>query len=265
VEFNACSYTPPFTTSSCWGGCCRSAGKCASSSCAISGLGRDVTSIICYGINAGLSIGGSNICNGLGCKLAVPGCITDTFGGNCVGKVVATGAVWSLDPVASKYLGYPCLDATPSEITLNSKGQASEKGGYVAKLWTICDCMDQAATSSVADAAGAISDALGLPGLGSEGLIPTPGKLLGYLFKKTNANKNDLFQGLAKLLPSVADEGVNFDKLVPQLDLNAIFKLPEVPKVSGKLGLFTLVDHSVIEHQPIVLWEGQQAWRGLCC
>ena len=218
-----------------------SAGKCASTSCAISGLGRDVNSMVCYGVNMGLSSGGGNLCNGLGCKLAVPGCITDTFGGNCIGKVSLTGAVPAdqIPAEAAKYLGYPCLDAAPSDSTLNSKGAISTKGSWVAKLWTICDCLSPVLPTGDDNS--------------TAGSIFNIGNFISGLLDKTDANKNDLLAVISKLLPAVEKDAVDFDKLVPQLDLTAIFKLPEVPKVRVKQGLMCdslLVDFQLTNNIP---------------
>lgn len=161
IDLAYCPFMPPWTRSRCVGGCCVSTGKCASSSCSISGLGRDVPDIICYGVNNGVAIGGSNVCAGLGCRLAAPGCTTDTFGGNCVGTVwPINGTATGLSSKAKKWLGYPCLDATPSSNTLTADGKptTSATGVYMAKLWTICNCTD-------VPAAGSIQEALSVPSI----------------------------------------------------------------------------------------------------
>lgn len=143
-QFSYCVWNKPYAKSACRGGCCISSGKCASSSCAISGIGRDVANMICYGTNNGFGFGGSNACAGLACKLEVAGCTTDAFGGNCVGSVVAFGEESAVYAESRRYIGAPCLDATPSDTTLDAAGSpAGIKGIYMGKLWTICDCSDE--------------------------------------------------------------------------------------------------------------------------
>lgn len=147
----AASYCPalsPFKSSTCLGGCCVSSGKCTSSSCAISGLGREVHNTICYGLNPAVAVGASPNCGGLACQLAVPGCTSDLLGGSCIGTVVdLSGKARTENPAGAKLLGYPCLDVTPSDKTLKADGTLSATGGYVAKLWSICDCKAPAAVT----------------------------------------------------------------------------------------------------------------------
>lgn len=136
-----CPVLAPFTSAACLGGCCVSSGKCTSSSCAISGLGKEVPNTICYGLNPAIAIGASPNCRGLACKLAVPGCTSDLLGGSCVGTVVdLSGKAAADNPSGAALVGYPCLDVTPSDKTLTADGKLSLSGGYVAKLWSICDC-----------------------------------------------------------------------------------------------------------------------------
>lgn len=70
-----CPALSPFSTPTCMGGCCISSGKCTSSSCAISGIGKEVANTICYGLNPAIAIGASPNCRGLACKLAIAGCV----------------------------------------------------------------------------------------------------------------------------------------------------------------------------------------------
>ena len=136
-----CPALSPFAKSSCLGGCCVSSGKCASSSCAISGLGREVSNTICYGLNPGVAVGASPNCRGLACKLSIAGCTSDLLGGSCIGTVVdLSGDAAKANPAGARLLGYPCLDVTPSDKTLKADGTLSATGEYVAKLWSVCDC-----------------------------------------------------------------------------------------------------------------------------
>jgi len=150
-----CPVVKPFTSASCLGGCCYSSGKCTSSSCAISGVGKEVPNTICYGVNAEGAIGGTPQCTGLACKLAVPGCTSDLLGGSCVGMVVdTTGTAFVDNPAGAALVGYPCLDVTPSDKTLNADGSKSTNGtgAYVASLWSVCDCYASAASAASAGA-----------------------------------------------------------------------------------------------------------------
>jgi hypothetical protein len=143
-----CPVVSPFTKSACLGGCCFSSGKCTSSSCAISGIGKEVSNTICYGLNPAIAIGASPNCRGLACKLAVPGCTSDLLGGSCVGTVVdLAGTAQAKNPAGAALVGYPCLDVTPSDKTLTKEGTLSTTGEYVAKLWSICDCKASTAQS----------------------------------------------------------------------------------------------------------------------
>ncbi|GBF88056.1 hypothetical protein Rsub_00768 [Raphidocelis subcapitata] len=143
-----CPVLAPFTKATCLGGCCISSGKCTSSSCQISGLGKEVQNTICYGLNPAIAIGASAACRGLACKLAVPGCTSDLLGGSCVGTVVdLRGDAAGRNPGGAKYIGQPCLDVTPSDKTLTAEGGLTTKGEYVAKLWSICDCNAPAAAA----------------------------------------------------------------------------------------------------------------------
>jgi hypothetical protein len=136
-----CPVAGPFKKATCLGGCCISSGKCVSSSCAISGLGREVSNTICYGLNPAMAIGASPNCRGLACKLSVPGCTSDLLGGSCVGTVVdLAGTATTKNPAGAKLVGAPCLDVTPSEKTLTKDGTLTKGGEYVAKLWSVCDC-----------------------------------------------------------------------------------------------------------------------------
>lgn len=136
-----CPALSPFKKSTCLGGCCVSSGKCTSSSCAISGVGKEVPNTICYGLNPAIAIGASPNCRGLACKLAIPGCTSDLLGGSCLGTVVdLSGKAAEANPAGAALVGYPCLDVTPSDKTLDGDGKLSLSGPFVAKLWSICDC-----------------------------------------------------------------------------------------------------------------------------
>jgi hypothetical protein len=136
-----CPALAPYKKATCLGGCCASSGKCTSSSCAISGIGKEVSNTICYGLNPAIAIGASPNCRGLACKLSIPGCTSDLLGGSCLGTVVdLSGVAASFNPAGSALVGYPCLDVTPSDKTLTADGKLTLSGGYVAKLWSICDC-----------------------------------------------------------------------------------------------------------------------------
>lgn len=140
-----CPVVAPFKSSQCLGGCCFSSGKCTSSSCAISGLGKEAPNTICYGLNPAVAIGASPVCRGLACKLAVPGCTSDLLGGSCVGTVVDPTGAAEKSPASAALVGMPCLDVTPSDKTLTKDGALSKSGEYVAKLWSVCDCKAPAA------------------------------------------------------------------------------------------------------------------------
>ncbi|WIA36109.1 hypothetical protein OEZ86_007459 [Tetradesmus obliquus] len=211
-SFSYCVWNAPFGRPSCKGGCCFSSGKCASSSCAISGVGRDVANMICYGTNAGFGFGGSNLCAGLACKLAVPGCTTDAFGGNCVGTVVAFGDKSTLNPASQKYIGAPCLDATPSDTTLDEQGNpAGISGVYMGKLWTICDCA------------------------GNPGMLETPAHMLVNLTATSigNLTKNDVLLAISQVLPKVnLSEALNATRTTELFpSFTEMFKMPEMPSI----------------------------------
>lgn len=215
--FTYCVWNAPFSGSACRGGCCFSSGKCASSSCAISGMGRDVANMICYGANNGVGFGGNSNCAGLACKLATPGCTTDAFGGNCVGTVAPFGPKDAISAESLKYIGAPCLDATPSDTTLDAAGaQASgEEGIYMGKLWTICDCTE-----------------------GGTGLPEPAARLLNLTTTRiSNFTKNEVLAAFSTLLPqkNVTDEAAleGKSKVVTLLPSFAdMFKLPALSSIS---------------------------------
>eukprot|EP00882_Tetradesmus_deserticola_P014646 GHRQ01015583.1.p1 GENE.GHRQ01015583.1~~GHRQ01015583.1.p1 ORF type:complete len:358 (+),score=77.13 GHRQ01015583.1:256-1329(+) len=211
-SFSYCVWNEPFGSPSCKGGCCFSSGKCASSSCVISGVGRDVADMICYGSNAGFGFGGSNMCAGLACKLAVPGCTTDAFGGNCVGTVVAFGDQSAVTASSRKYIGAPCLDATPSDTTLDEQGNpAGISGVYMGKLWTICNCADTPGTPD--------TTAQMLVNLTATGL--------------SNLTKNDVMLAISKVLPQVNLSDVLNASRTTELfpSFTDFFKKPQLPSI----------------------------------
>jgi hypothetical protein len=135
-----CPFVNPFTKSVCLGGCCKSAGKCKAPFCSLSGLGADVMTLdfICLGQNNGL-FGGKNKCKNLGCKLEVPGCVSDLLGGSCLGKVTAVST--DIDADARKYIGMPCLETTKKLLPIDKLAIITgTKEQYVKGLWTVCDC-----------------------------------------------------------------------------------------------------------------------------
>lgn len=221
--FTYCVWNAPFSGPNCRGGCCFSSGKCASSSCAISGMGRDVPNMICYGVNSGVGFGGNSNCGGLACKLATPGCTTDAFGGNCVGTVVAFGSKEAVHPESLKFVGAPCLDATPSDTTLDRTGApaSGEEGVYMGKLWTVCDCAE-----------------------GGTGLPEPASRLLNLTTSRiSNFTKNEVLAAFSTFLPhkNVTDEANGKDKVVTLLPSFAdIIKFPalssiDLPSILGDL------------------------------
>jgi hypothetical protein len=134
-----CPFVNPFTKSVCLGGCCKSLGKCKAPFCSLAGLGADVMTLdfICLGQNSGL-FGGLNKCKNLGCKLEVPGCVSDLLGGSCLGKVTAMSK--DIDADAAKYIGMPCLETTKKVLPIDKLQILTGKSEYVKGLWTVCDC-----------------------------------------------------------------------------------------------------------------------------
>ena len=145
-----CSYMlPHFSAKVCLGGCCISSGRCGSSSCISSGLGKDVGLMPCFGSNQ-LSNPLTDKCANLGCELYTPGCKNGK--GSCVGRVVPlVGNTLLMHPIGRTLLGLPCLDMSmdpaPSldRVPLRD-GTLSRAGIYVGGPWKVCDCID---TSSV--------------------------------------------------------------------------------------------------------------------
>jgi len=199
-----CPTVSPFKKATCLGGCCFSSGKCTSSSCAISGIGKEVSNTICYGLNPAIAIGASPNCRGLACKLAVPGCTSDLLGGSCVGTVIdLAGTAQKKNPAGAALVGFPCLDVTPSDKTLTKEGTLSSSGEYVAKLWSICDCK-----------ASTISSREGLFGLPKFGrLNVTDIKSLVEVLKPGNFSSHSWSHMLdavkSKLPPLLVPEGEN--------------------------------------------------------
>jgi hypothetical protein len=222
--FNYCVWNAPFSAPRCKGGCCVSSGRCASSSCAISGMGRDVPNMICYGVNRGVGFGGSSTCAGLACKLATPGCTTDAFGGNCVGTVVAFGSsTEEVHPAAAKLIGAACLDATPSDDTLDAQGRVAageEQGIYMSKLWSVCDCSE--------------GGGVGLPGPAARLLNLTTSRI-------ANFTKNEVLAAFGTLLPQkdgVEEEEGSAAKTSLLPSFAEMFKLPSLSSISLQLPSF---------------------------
>jgi hypothetical protein len=119
----------------------------------VNGLGKDVVFMPCFGSNLvpnPLMILG-NKCSNLVCKLAVPGCKNELLkGGNCMGVVeVAAGASdLALHPLGKQFVGYPCVQVTPTVAMFGNESiplpdlKMSAEGKYVAGAWKVCDCKD---------------------------------------------------------------------------------------------------------------------------
>ncbi|KAI8468273.1 MAG: hypothetical protein J3K34DRAFT_14122 [Monoraphidium minutum] len=141
---NSCRAVSPFTKAQCVGGCCVSSGRCKFGSCFANGLGKEAP-LSCFGTNFlpnPLALLG-NKCGHLACKLAVPGCKTAVMGGACVGTVVAVQDAVKLHPLGAKYLGYPCVETTPTAGLMNMPkkfdiGLPQHK--YALASWKACDC-----------------------------------------------------------------------------------------------------------------------------
>jgi hypothetical protein len=113
----------PFIKRTCVGGCCASSGRCASTSCGGAGIGKEVANTMCYGLNAPGAIGVSAKCAGLACWLAVPGCTSSQQTGACVGTVVDFyGTVATTNAAGAAMVGYPCLDVSTANATLDNDG-----------------------------------------------------------------------------------------------------------------------------------------------
>lgn len=132
-----CPIVSPFAKRVCIGGCCASGGKCTSSSCTISGIGKEVANVICYGINQAQTIGATPDCLSLGCYLTVPGCTSNLLGGSCLGTVVdmTGGKLSATNPAGLALLGKPCLDVTVSDTTLKSDNTNSQVGLVLPSCW----------------------------------------------------------------------------------------------------------------------------------
>jgi hypothetical protein len=171
--------------------------------------------MICYGVNSGVGFGGNSNCAGLACKLATPGCTTDAFGGNCVGTVVPFGSKEAVHPESQKFVGAPCLDATPSDTTLDRTGApaSGEEGLYMGKLWTVCDCAE-----------------------GGTGLPEPASRLLNLTTSRiSNFTKNEVLAAFSTFLPqkNVTDESNGKDKVVTLLPSFAdMFRLPSLSSIN---------------------------------
>jgi hypothetical protein len=131
-------------------------------------LGQAAPAMQCTGLNNGQAaeVLDGSLCQNLGCRLAIPGCLTAPggFGGHCVGRVVALGPLVRSHPEGVKFLGYPCIDAGPSSSTLNLFGELTDKGYYVAQQWTACNCNSGNLDGSTGFAPGSSSSSgVGLP------------------------------------------------------------------------------------------------------
>jgi hypothetical protein len=176
-------------------------------------MGRDVPNMICYGVNNGVGFGGNSNCGGLACKLATPGCTTDAFGGNCVGTVAPFASKDSISPESLKFIGAPCLDATPSDTTIDAAGSpaSGEEGIYMGKLWTVCNCAE-----------------------GGTGLPEPAARLLDLTTSRiSNFTKNEVMAAFSSFLPqkNITDEEnpQAKSKVVTLLpSFTDMFKLPSI-------------------------------------
>uniref|UniRef100_A0A383V773 Uncharacterized protein n=1 Tax=Tetradesmus obliquus TaxID=3088 RepID=A0A383V773_TETOB len=128
------------------GGNCAN-GTCATSSCMLNGMGKDVATMMCFGTNLMpnplLDATLGNPCTNLACKLDRPNCTTTNFGldGFCTGKVVSMGATAKLHASGKSFLGYPCIEHRGPVLDLVPLGDYTARGVYMAKAWKVCDCI----------------------------------------------------------------------------------------------------------------------------
>jgi hypothetical protein len=123
-------------------------GTCPTSSCTLSGMGKDVASMMCFGTNLVpnplLELTTGNPCANLACKLDRPNCTSMGIlgvGGFCTGKVVAMGTAAKLHQSGKAMLGHPCIEHKGTMLDLMPIADYNAKGVYVAKAWKACDCV----------------------------------------------------------------------------------------------------------------------------
>ncbi|WIA22525.1 hypothetical protein OEZ86_009517 [Tetradesmus obliquus] len=132
-------------------------GAVPTASCTLSGLGKEVPLLSCFGTNllptaAAGAAESLSPCANLACKLAKEGCESSGafgVGSFCTGKVVSMGATAKLHALGTSYLGYPCIElkdikagllAGAAAAAAGPAGDYSAKGAFVAKSWKVCDC-----------------------------------------------------------------------------------------------------------------------------
>uniref|UniRef100_A0A383V765 Uncharacterized protein n=1 Tax=Tetradesmus obliquus TaxID=3088 RepID=A0A383V765_TETOB len=133
-------------------------GAVPTASCTLSGLGKEVPLLSCFGTNllptaAAGAAESLSPCANLACKLAKEGCESSGafgVGSFCTGKVVSMGATAKLHALGTSYLGYPCIELKDIKAGLlagaaaaaaaGPAGDYSAKGAFVAKSWKVCDC-----------------------------------------------------------------------------------------------------------------------------
>jgi hypothetical protein len=122
-------------------------GACATSSCALGGMGKDVATMMCFGTNMLpnplLAVTTGNPCAHLACKLDRPNCTSSGIGwaGFCTGRVTATSSSAKLHPSGKVFLGHPCIEHKGPMLNLMPLADYSARGIYAAKAWKVCDCI----------------------------------------------------------------------------------------------------------------------------
>uniref|UniRef100_A0A383VAQ1 Uncharacterized protein n=1 Tax=Tetradesmus obliquus TaxID=3088 RepID=A0A383VAQ1_TETOB len=130
-------------------------GAVPTASCTLSGLGKEVPLLSCFGTNllptaAAGAAESLSPCANLACKLAKEGCESSGafgVGSFCTGKVVSMGATAKLHALGTSYLGYPCIELKDIKAGLlagaaaaaaaGPAGDYSAKGAFVAKSWKV--------------------------------------------------------------------------------------------------------------------------------
>jgi hypothetical protein len=134
-------------------------GMCATTSCLIGGMGREVAGGDCTGLL--VTREAQHVCANLACALDVPGCVSPGalgFGGFCSGRVVALGEAPVLHAAAAVLLGLPCIETkwlrSPGMADIAALAAADAgAGAYVKGAWKVCGCAGAAAVSAVVSAA----------------------------------------------------------------------------------------------------------------
>ncbi|KAF8063666.1 Prx [Scenedesmus sp. PABB004] len=159
----------------CSGGVACSDGMCATPSCVLNGMGKDVPGMVCYGTNIIpnplLEMVNGNPCANLACKLDKPGCASK--GGFCTGRVVAMGAASQLHASGRAHVGHPCVEHKAPLLGLVPAADYDAKGTYVSRAWKVCDCVMGLALPKL-PGLGAITATVGVGGSGSGGAKSFP-------------------------------------------------------------------------------------------